>query len=402
MAVMSVFFEPPYNRLACSEILLHKGQTCKQMLWWNWYRCSMGSLRYFLPLAISPLVLRPKSLNKQTLLNIFRHYLESSLWSASGCALTFSAICLLRNVLGRYYLYTATCLPAYLAFQLTWFFPVRTVRLFSTATTQAALETWLRDRNSIVTHSLPIQTLIFMFSSAIILHTKRRKDFNGFWFINPITTGAQQKKSENYEDLKKAGTCIHEGKTCCHFILEGMRKYLLYGVPLDLLSTITKGRPPRSFEELKIIRFNMTKFFLSYVGIYRLSSCVLTRYSNSTYGTPQHLLAAGLGGLSYFFLGKITFSVLALVVATQAAWQFYCNQHNKQPEGRLFAFLKRVPFAKLMIQLNIAYLAHSYVFKHEAMSKLAKGFFRGITDNRFERIYQHLLNLFTEHEKVRF
>ncbi|XP_053947020.1 uncharacterized protein LOC128855839 isoform X2 [Anastrepha ludens] len=401
MAALSKFFEPPYNCLPCADLLLHRGQTCKQMLWWNCYRCSLGSLRYFLPLAVSPLVLRPKSLNRQMLLNILRHYLESSLWSALACALTFSGICLFRNLLGRYYLYTATCLPTYLAFQLSWFFPIRTVRLFSTATTQAVLETLLRYRKSFITRSLPMQTLIFMLSSAVILHTKRHKEFNGFWFIQPITTGTKQKKSENYEDLKEARSCIHEGKTCFRFILEGMRTYLLYGIPLDLLSIMTKGKAPRSLKELKMLRFKMTTFFLSYISIYRLSSCVLTRYSNSTYGTPQHLLSAGLGGLSYIFLDKLTFSVLALVIAIQAAWQSCCNQHLKHVESGPFSLLKRIPFAKLMIQFNIAYLAHCYVFNHDSMSNLAKGFFRGITDNRFERIYQYITSLLVQHGKVR-
>lgn len=182
MVEISKLCEPPYNCLPCSELLMHKGLTCKQLFCWNWYRCSMGCLKYFLPLAIvsahlvfkvflynrvyvylqSPLVLRQQSLNRQTLLNILRYYLETSLWGSTSSAFTFYCICLFRwlylrflvfeiikkfpffkcrsnrrRLLGRYYLLTATFLPAYTAFQLSWFFPIRTVRLFSTATTQA-------------------------------------------------------------------------------------------------------------------------------------------------------------------------------------------------------------------------------------------------------------------------
>ncbi|CAD6994365.1 unnamed protein product [Ceratitis capitata] len=398
MVAFSKLFHPPHNSLPCSELLLHQGQTCKQLIWWNWYRCSVGSLRYFLPLAISPLVLRPKSLNTQALLNILRHYLETSLWGAAATAFTFNGICLLRNLLGRYYLYTATCLPAYTAFQLSWFFPVRTVRLFSTATTQSALETWLRKQNNIISRSLPLQTIIFMLSSAVILHFKRREEYNGFWFIQPIKNVSAQKNEENYEDLKKSSNCCtHEGKTCAEYVLTGMKGYLLYGIPLDLMSIVTKGRLPRTWKELKMIRFQMTAFFLSYIGIYRLSNCVLAHYPFDV--TYQHLLSAGLGGISYFFLDKLTFSALAFVIAVQAAWQSYCQKPTKKPEDRLSSFLKSIPFAKLMIQVNIAYLAHCYIFQHDTMSSLAKGFFRGMTDDRFERIYQFLLNSLAEHEK---
>ena len=110
----------------------------------------------------SPLVLRPRSLNRETLLNILRYYLETSLWGSTSTALTFYCICFYRWLLlkflifeiiqkfllvkylsnqrrlfGRYYLLSASFLPAYTAFQLSWFYPIRTVRLFGTATTQA-------------------------------------------------------------------------------------------------------------------------------------------------------------------------------------------------------------------------------------------------------------------------
>ncbi|XP_067618081.1 transmembrane protein 135-like [Eurosta solidaginis] len=399
MAGFSKLVLPPLNCIPCSELLLHQGQTCTQMFWWNWYRFSVGSLRYFLPLAISPIVLKPKSLNQKKLLNILRYYLESSLWSAAACALTFSGICLLRNKLGRLYLYTTAFLPTYLAFQLAWFFPVRTVRLFSTATTQASLETWLRRHSPTITRSLPIQTLVFMISSAVILHAKRCNEFNGFWFIQPLTGLQHQKKDENYEDLKNTGSrCLHDGISCTKFIMEGMRSYLLYGIPLDLLSIVRKGRLPRRLEDLKRLQFKMTAFFLSYVGIYRLSSCALSRVTNSTNDASQHLLSAGLGGLSYIFLGKLTFSALAFVIAVQAAWQSYCYQHKDQ-EVKKSLLLQRFSFAKFMIPVNLAYLAHCYVFHHNELSNLAKEFFRGITDNRFQRIYQFLLSVMAENGK---
>nr|XP_014089852.2 uncharacterized protein LOC106617289 isoform X1 [Bactrocera oleae] len=398
MVEISKLYQPPYNCLTCSELLMHGGLTCKQLFGWNWYRCSMGCLKYFLPLAVSPLVLRPRSLNRETLLNILRYYLETSLWGSTSTALTFYCICFYRRLFGRYYLLSASFLPAYTAFQLSWFYPIRTVRLFGTATTQAILETWLRKQNYFITHSLPIQTLVFMLSSAIVLHFKRRKEFNGFWFIQPNTDELQQKDVENLEDLKKSGKCLHEGTSCTKYILNGMSSYLMYGVPLDLLSTITKRKMPRRLSDLKMIRFEMTAFFLSYVGIYRLSSCLLTRYTR--YGTGQHLLSAGLGGLSYFFLNKLEFSVLAFVIAVQAFWQSYCCQQVEKPENKITTFLKSVPFAKLLVPYNLAYLTHVFIFHNDALSKIARGFFRGATDNRFEQMHQYILDTLAQRERM--
>lgn len=109
-----------------------------------------------------------------------------------------------------------------------------------------------------------------MVSSAVVLHFKRCKEFNGFWFIQPITNESQQKDVENLEDLKISRKCMHEGTSCTKYILNGMSSYLMYGIPLDLLSTVTKGKMPRRLKDLKMIRFEMTVFFLSYVGIYRV------------------------------------------------------------------------------------------------------------------------------------
>ncbi|XP_050321331.1 uncharacterized protein LOC126753696 [Bactrocera neohumeralis] len=399
MVEISKLYQPPYNSVSCSELLMHDGLTCKQIFRWNWYRCSVGCLKYFLPLAISPLVLRPRSLNRQTLLNILRYYLETSLWGSTSSALTIYCICLYRRLFGRYYLLTATFLPTYTAFQLSWFYPIRTVRLFGTATSQAALETWLRKQNHFITKSLPIQTIVFMLSSAVVLHFKRRKEFNGFWFIQPSHIDeSQQKGVENLEDLQKSAKCVHEGTTCTKYILREMSSYLMYGIPLDLLSTVTKRKMPRSLSDLKMIRFEMTAFFLSYVGIYRLSSCLLTRYT--VYGTREHLLAAGLGGLSYFFLNKLAFSVLAFVIAVQAYWQSYCSQPVEKPENKIETILKSVPFAKLLVPYNLAYLTHVFIFHNHAMSNIAKGFFRGATDNRFAQIHQYILDTLARHDKM--
>ncbi|XP_011178249.1 uncharacterized protein LOC105209527 [Zeugodacus cucurbitae] len=400
MVAMSKLYAPPYNVLPCSVLLLHEGVTCKQLIWRNWYLCSLGCLRYFLPLAVSPLVLKPRSLNRQALLNILRYYLETSLWGSTSTALVFSGICFFRHILGKYYLLSTIFLPTYSAFQLIWFYPIRTVRLYGTATTQAALETWLRKQNHLITKSLPLQTLIFMLSSAVILHFKRRGEFNGFWFIQPITNESKPKNVENMENLKTKRKCdVHEGTTCTKYILNGMSSYLMYGIPLDLLSTVFKGKMPRRLRELKTIRFEMTAFFLSYVGIYRLSNCLLTRYT--LYGTREHMLSAGLGGLSYFFLNKLAFAVLALVLAVQAVWQSYCSQHVEQPENELSAFLKSIPFAKLAIPFNLAYLTHICIFHRHALSKVAGGFIRASTGNQFEQIYQNLTDLLAEHEKMR-
>lgn len=79
---------------------------------------------------------------------------------------------------------------------------------------------------------------------------------------------------------KPAAKCVHDNSiTCSKFIWDGIRSYLCYGIPLDVLSTIMKGKIPKgsqsvlemAWTKLKQFRPNMTGFFICYSGMYRVS-----------------------------------------------------------------------------------------------------------------------------------
>ena len=132
-----------------------------------------------------------------------------------------------------------------------------------------------------------------MLNSAIILHYKRKDIYKDYWFIQPYervfapknkeqqsSLGSKEKQHEQHEQ-PTITKCSHQNSNCTKFVLEGIKSYFGYGIALDLLSMVMKKKLPQAttqgfirqwFERLKKFRPNMTGFFISYVGIYRVST----------------------------------------------------------------------------------------------------------------------------------
>ena len=149
---------------------------------------------------------------------------------------------------------------------------------------------------SLILHSPAVQTILFMLNSAIILQYKRKDIYKDYWFIQPYERVYPPKNNEQQSSLNSKEQhheqhvqheqhsntkCSHQNSNCRKFILEGIKSYFGYGIALDLLSMVMKKKLPQAttqgflrqwFERLKKFRPNMTGFFISYVGIYRVST----------------------------------------------------------------------------------------------------------------------------------
>ena len=120
-------------------------------------------------------------------------------------------------------------------------------------------------------HSIPLKTVLFMLNGSLILHFASLKRYTGFWFVKPqkeIIQKSLDKESKSW-------------KSCWQHVWKGMKSYLFYGLPLDVFPLLkgakaakeasSKGWGGFILERITKLRLNMTCFFLSYVGLYRVS-----------------------------------------------------------------------------------------------------------------------------------
>ncbi|TMW52259.1 hypothetical protein DOY81_002662 [Sarcophaga bullata] len=427
MVAPSKIFQPPLNCNHCSQSILHPNIGCLQYFLFGFHQHVISSMKYFLPLLISPLVTKCNTMNRDLFMKTLIFYLQAVGWCSICCSFIYGYVCLLRNILGGFYTYTTFFIPSVLGMQFSWLFPSKLLNLFATATSQATLESILHRYSNkltrLILHSNVVQTILFMLNSAIILHYKRKDIYKDYWFIQPYervfppknreqqsslsNKENQHEQNEQREQHEQSSStkCSHQNSNCTKFILEGIKSYFGYGIALDLLSMIMKKKLPQSatqgfmrqwFERLKKFRPNMTGFFISYVGIYRLSSCLLRKYYSHLSSDLQHLLSAFIGGCSFLCVGRVNILTLSMVIAAQLLWQKICNgiqvtEKNKKRNMVLW-LLKNVRFAPIFFSCNIGYLVHNYVINHHLVNSLARNFIDGVNYNKTKRIHSMLVN----------
>ncbi|EDW59302.2 uncharacterized protein [Drosophila virilis] len=367
MVSPSKLFGPPINRLHCGHIL-HSlpDQSCTEALFWNLYRNHVSSAKYYLPVLLFPLIFNWRRQTKRRLWATVKNYLETTHFVSAINAFTIYLLCIFRRLNGRYiYLYTPF-IPCYLASQLTWWAPPKVLQFYVTGVTHAAMEAVLRQLDVSLVHSRPAQTLIFMLCSLVVLRQQQAHGYSGFWFIKPARMPLDYNEWSAERRLKQA--------------LMELRTYLGIGLGLDVLNAVLRM-------ELKKLNFKSTGFMLGYMALYKLVQCVLAgrlelRYTN--------LLAAFLSGGSLVLFNRkpLSFMCLAVVTAIQVLWQQLCSVDAKH--NRLLADVQRIPWAKLLIPPNLAYLLHSMIFQRHVVNGLAKSFINSTCDKNVQRVYSFL------------
>ncbi|XP_023296338.2 uncharacterized protein LOC111679077 [Lucilia cuprina] len=422
MVAPSKVFTSPLKCYHCSQSILHPGVGCIRNFLDNLLHHGLSGLKYFSPLLITPLVMKYKTMNRELFVNTLKYYLQTVCSASMATSSVFLMICCLRNYLGNFRTYTTLFLPTVLGLQFCWFFPSRVMKLFTTATSQTILEGLLRQNENkfthLILHSQMMQTILFMLNSAIILHYKRKNIYKDYWFIQPYEKLEAAKndankdvmingKAESVElvyNVKCQTKCVHNNTTCVKFLLDGIKSYLVYGIPLDLLAMLIRGKIPQGtqgftqkvIEKFKTFRPNMTGFFISYVGIYRLSACLLRKYYGHLTPDLQHLLSAFLGGFSYVCSQRVNLLYFSLVLSMQQLWQQFCtsiksDKKTGKQTNLVLWILKSAPMSQIIFCINCGYLVHNYILNYHLVNSLAKGFLDALTCNRIKNIRDTLI-----------
>ena len=120
----------------------------------------------------------------------------------------------------------------------------------------------------------------------------------------------------------------------------------------------------------------------------QLSLYQLHQHTHLRFNTIQ-FLASFLGGFAFIFQNRSTFLSLSMVLSGQILWQNYCCRKNSKaadsdsPITKCRLLLDKIPFARLIFPLNMAFLLHSYFFNHRIVSGVARGMINGFSHNEY-------------------
>lgn len=187
---------------------------------------------------------------------------------------------------------------------------------------------WMRN-------SLTMGTFFFMVFSGGILHYMRKNGASAFWFI------LADRSVKNNED----NSCDHKDQSCNQYIVEGVKRYVIYGLLLEMVKNVfsrfhlMKKHPSKVLYYLVANpNFKFLKFFVTYIALFRGVSCLVNNQWRPAreYST---FLGGMAGGLSYVFFPNYNLFTSAIVTFLQVTecWRIYCKYSAKYG-----SFLRRV------------------------------------------------------------
>ncbi|XP_060647442.1 uncharacterized protein LOC132785377 [Drosophila nasuta] len=372
MVANSKLFEMPLCRKHCAGVI-HSlpHQTCTEAYIWNIYRNHVCSCKYYFPLLLIPLLMQYNKLNRKRVWFAVRNYLETSSVGAMINATTYYIVCIFRQLNGRFVWAFTPFISNFLGTQLIWLASPKVVQFYCTGIVHASLETILRQLNFGVVHSHLARTLVFMLCSIIVLRGQQAHGYSDFWFIKPKQL-PQDYPERSIEQRIKDG------------LLE-LRAYLGFGLGMDLFNAVVNRKMGK-------INLKSTRFLLSYMGIYKVLQCLLINHMDVKH---TNLLAAFLSGGAFWFVRQIPLTLMSfgVVVATQVLWKEFCATDASKSQLRFG--LQCIPWAKLLIPPNLAYLTHINMFQRAKVSKLAMSFIENTCEFNDLRI-SNMLSLSTE------
>ncbi|XP_073818327.1 uncharacterized protein [Musca autumnalis] len=394
MTTFSKFFSEHVEQQTCQSLLLHTG-SCSEYFLKNLPFYVASTMKYFFPICFASLLINIRKLDKKKFRNCLKYYLYCCLTGGSIGMVTIILVCLMRNIRGRFGLYSLVYLPSLLAGFIINFASGRTQNLCTTALIQSNVESFFRMRNNFLNRAIHdskmLQTSIFMICSAIIMQGKHLYQTKGFWLLQP---NPKVKELENNE----TGRCQFHSKICCRqHLIEGLRKYFAMGLALDLIGTLVRKVEPSKrghsvvLAKLKHFRIGTVLLFPAYVGIYRLTHCLLNRCV--VYNEDHlHCFAAFVAGICYPLYPQPSLFSYALLHSTRTLWSIL-EIKNLKTQNEFLKYLLKLPFACIFFPFALANTAHWVCLNPKYASGLGSTILNGITNKYANHLQTVIKNL---------
>ena len=202
-----------------------------------------------------------------------------------------------------------------------------------------------------------------MLISCGILHLKYIYPKSEFWFLKPV------KRHEGVKDK----ICHHRG-SCLSYTCEGIKKFFSLGFLIELarsaiwsIPLIKKGNWTM-LGYLKNIKFGLTVFLVSYIGIYRTVHCFL----NNLKGKDSNIcnsIAAFVSGTSFYVWPNIKVLTLAFSIFLQTAWNYMVDLSKSGEKGSILQKINKLPLDVLIWTIFLSMVFNYRVFTPYYVSK---------------------------------
>ncbi|XP_052754551.1 transmembrane protein 135-like isoform X2 [Galleria mellonella] len=287
--------------LSCQEIF-HPGVGCIKSSGIMFLACLKGVSKLYVPLYIIQILMKGKKLTKKEVLEQSKLYLKSGIFGLTVAGSFVTLNCIFRNLFfSQFSYYNTVLLPCTISGLAVYFEPPHRRILVLNLFVNLVFEYWVRtlEMKGWLRRSPGRETLIFMFSSAVLFYLMRRERENDkrtpiFWFFTPPRVSKEVGEPiEGFEGRSHA--CPHE-ESCRSYILKGTAKLFGVGCAMTMLRTILPRilTPAKAFKSLKLSHLKLGLFFGGYIGIYRLVVCLLCR----SHGRDSALFAVPAGFLA--------------------------------------------------------------------------------------------------------
>ncbi|XP_052754552.1 transmembrane protein 135-like isoform X3 [Galleria mellonella] len=248
------------------------------------------------------ILMKGKKLTKKEVLEQSKLYLKSGIFGLTVAGSFVTLNCIFRNLFfSQFSYYNTVLLPCTISGLAVYFEPPHRRILVLNLFVNLVFEYWVRtlEMKGWLRRSPGRETLIFMFSSAVLFYLMRRERENDkrtpiFWFFTPPRVSKEVGEPiEGFEGRSHA--CPHE-ESCRSYILKGTAKLFGVGCAMTMLRTILPRilTPAKAFKSLKLSHLKLGLFFGGYIGIYRLVVCLLCR----SHGRDSALFAVPAGFLA--------------------------------------------------------------------------------------------------------
>ncbi|XP_031619734.1 uncharacterized protein LOC116338535 [Contarinia nasturtii] len=382
MTTHSKYFYPAAKHLRCDEVI-HIGKNCWESTIWNFTGTILSCVKFVLPLALIPIIMKIRNLNKDVFMQSFRIFVDFffGAWLVSGLGL--SSICLFRRICGVFYYYTVLAVPAGLgAFISSWIISERAKHHYAHGLSTVAFQVSITRGDfyifKLLRNSRLAITIAFMALNATLMHGLRENHTGRFyWLTQPLKS-----KTEYHEFYEESAVmdkispivrsqikcCAHED-SCDTFIFNGIKKFFKFGVGLEIARHLIYNysrilRNPLIIFNVffKQLNWNLVLFLVGYVGVYRFIYCWRSRrniYLCEETSKKDNQLASLMSGLVFYLYPDQSIFSHTVITIIEIYWTHYYEQ--------IKTFLKWIPLEKInmihvVFPLVFGYVTHIRTF----------------------------------------
>uniref|UniRef100_A0A336MEF0 CSON000350 protein n=1 Tax=Culicoides sonorensis TaxID=179676 RepID=A0A336MEF0_CULSO len=375
--ISKIFYEIS-NGKTCRDLHHAHIKSCRTHFYNLLWTLLPGGFKLYVPLLVIPPLLKGKQLTWKYLQKHIWEYINISLKTYIQAVAALGSVCLLYKIFGKLHFYTVMAIPGMISALVAPKMIHSHLRLQSITFFNMMLEVLIKKSNismiQFLKNSRVFGTAMFMIMSGIIMNILQKSSINQFWLISPTKVKSLIHEisdlNSNFEKklIDNRKFCSHE-EPCFNYIKDGIFKYTIAGLILEVSKSIISRFPLLLQEPLKFcvkilkgLSFRLPLFLASYVGIFRMTSCILSNFKKGD--QPEFSKIAGnISGIAFYIYPKYQIFTLAFTKSIEMSWNYSFDLMNKNNcVYRCMKSINDLPILWMMRFIALGVMYHTALF----------------------------------------